>query len=57
MMRIRALARRLAQDETAATAVEYALLVAFVATVVATSVRTIGTNLQKGIEPILPALK
>ena len=55
-VRVREFARRARRDE-GATAVEYGLLVALIAAVIITAVRTIGTNLTNSFTTVGDAVK
>ncbi|WP_458111579.1 Flp family type IVb pilin [Arthrobacter sp. R1-13] len=48
-----AVARRLPESETGATAVEYSLLVAFIASVIIAVVTTLGEQLLPGFETVI----
>ncbi len=50
------LTRRFLQDETAATAIEYGLIVAFIAVVIISSVKNLGTRISNKFTTINNAL-
>ena len=44
------LLKAFAQDESGATAIEYGLIVALIATIIVAAVTTLGGNVQRGFE-------
>ncbi len=53
---IRDIARRLAGDESGATAIEYGLIASLIAVVIITGVTLVGTNLSTTFQAVATAL-
>ncbi|WP_063750804.1 Flp family type IVb pilin [Paraburkholderia nodosa] len=56
MQNIIATAKRFINDEEGATAVEYGLIVALIAAVIVTTVKTLGTDINNAFTTIVNAL-
>lgn len=53
---MRAFAKRFLEDESAATAIEYGLIVALISVVIITAVTSVGTNLRTKFNAVNSAL-